>query len=335
MGLSRAVKMIRHRDLLILITVFAALAVVPLFLGGNLSVMNLLITCLIWAVVAAAWDLIMGFAGIFTFGQVAFFVIGAYTSAILTTRYGLSPWLGLPIGGLFTAVIGVLVALPCLRLKGAYVALMTFGVHMILAPFLNSDLGRAIGTGGTQGMIGIPPLSLGDYQFSTLHLVPWFYSALVLALIALLVIYRIIHSPWGLAFVAVRDSEVLASSLGVNEFQYKLMVFGLSAFLTGVMGAFYAHYVGVLSTRILGLDLFLILLVIIVLGGMGRFPGAVIGAFATVFLSELLRPLGVYRPVIFGAAVVFLVLFVPQGAIGLLLSKRWPWHRLTRRAAHD
>lgn len=331
----RAPKIILRRDLLILIGVFAALSVVPLFVSSNLSLMNLLITCLIWAVVAAAWDLIMGFAGIFTFGQVAFFVIGAYTSAILATRHGLSPWLGIPIGGLFTAVIGVLVALPCLRLKGAYVALMTFAVHMILAPLLTSDLGRAIGTGGTQGIIGVPPLSLGGYQFSTLQLVPWFYAALVLALVALLIIYRIIHSPWGLAFVAVRDSQVLASSLGVDEFKYKLMVFGISAFLTGTMGAFYAHYVGVLSTRILGLDLFLILLVIIVLGGMGRFPGAVIGAFVAVFLGEFLRPLEVYRPVIFGAAVVFLVLFVPQGAIGLLLGNRWPWRRLTRRANPD
>ena len=135
-----------RKDLGLLLT-YAVLCLVPLAAHGNLHLMNILIICLIWAVVAAAWDLIMGFAGIFTFGQVAFFVIGAYSSAILTRTTGVSPWLGILLGGLLTGTIGVLVGLPCLRLKGAYVALVTFAVHMILEPFLKSNIGRAIGTG--------------------------------------------------------------------------------------------------------------------------------------------------------------------------------------------
>ena len=136
-------------------------------------------------------------------------------------------------------------------------------------------------------------------------------------MIALFIIYKIIHSKWGLAFIAVRDSEVFAKSIGINDFKYKLLVFGVSSFLTGMIGALYGHYVGMLSTRMLGLDRFLILMVMLVLGGLGRFPGAVIGALITVFLSELLRPLEVYRLLIFGAMVTILVVAMPQGITGL------------------
>jgi branched-chain amino acid transport system permease protein len=306
------------KELLLLLAIYAVFCLMPLAVHGNLYLMNILITCLIWAVVAASWDLIMGFAGIFTFGQVAFFVIGAFGSAILTRATGISPWFGILFGGVLAGAMGLLVGLPCLRLKGAYVALVTFAVHMILEPFLKSSVGRTIGTGGSPGIMSIPPLSLGQYEFSSMNLIPPYYAAVLLSLISLLIIYKIINSTWGLAFVALRDSEVFANSLGVDEFKYKLLVFGISAFLAGSVGAFYAHYVGMLSSRILGLDLFLILMVMLVVGGMGSFPGAVIGSFITISVSELLRPLETYRLVIFGAIVILLVLFLPQGITGLL-----------------
>ena len=321
-----------RKDLGILIVFYLILSVFPIFLHGNLHVMNILILCFIWGVVAAAWDLIMGFAGIFTFGQVAFYVIGAYGSAILTRAFGISPWLGILAGGLITAIIGILVGLPCLKLKGSYIALVTFAVHMILEPFLKSNPGRAIGTGGPQGILSIPPLKLFGYTYNTMELVPWFYTVFFISFISLFIIYKIIHSNWGLAFIAVRDSEVFAKSIGINDFKYKLMVFGISSFLTGMIGAVYAHYVGMLSTRLLGLDLFLILMVMLVLGGMGRFPGAVIGAFIAIFISEELRPLETYRNVVFGAMVVLLVIFMPQGITGLLFpgDKAGPLDRLWR-----
>jgi branched-chain amino acid transport system permease protein len=307
-----------RKDLIILIVIYLIFAMLPAFFHGNLYIMNILIMILIWAVVASSWDLIMGFAGIFTFGQVAFFVIGAYSSAILTNAFGISPWLGIPAGGLITAVIGVLVGLPCLKLKGAYVALVTFAVHMILVPFLKSDAGRAIGTGGPQGIMSIPPIKLFGYTYSSMEPVPWFYTTLIISFLSLYVIYKIIHSKWGLAFIAVRDSEVFARSIGINDFKYKLLVFGISAFLTGMIGAYYAHFVGMLSTRMLGLDLFLILMVMLVIGGLGRFPGAVIGALIAVSLSELLRPLMTYRMLIFGAIVMLIVIKMPQGISGIL-----------------
>jgi len=308
-------------DLIILLSIFSVLAVVPIFIHDNLYLMNIMIMCLIWSVVAASWDLIMGFAGIFTFGQIAFFVIGAYGSGIISQHFGISPWLSMGIGSLIAGLAGLLVSLPCLKLEGAYVALVTFAVHMILEPFLKSNTGRLIGTGGTQGLMDIPPLSFGGVAFTSFEPLPWFYTAFILALFCLLIIYKMIHSYWGLAFLALRDSERFANLLGVDGFKYKLIVFSITAALTGLIGGFYAHYVSMLSTRMLGLDLFLMLMIILVIGGIGRFPGAVIGALIVTFGYELLRPVGTYRPVIIGALTVLLILRFPKGAMGLSLVK--------------
>ena len=306
------------RELFILFILLGVVSLLPIFLHDNLVIMHVLIMCLIWGVVAAAWDLMMGFAGIFTFGQVAFFAIGAYTSGMLTTHLGISPWLGILAGGITVGLAGILIGLPCLRLKGTYIALVTFALHMILTPLFLSDVGRAIGTGGSLGLLYIPSLQLGGYTFTAFDKVPWFYVALAISFLSLFAIYKVIHSPSGLAFTALRDSEPLAKSAGIDDYRYKLMVFGISAFLTGIIGAFYVHYVGVASVKILGLDLFLLLMVMIIIGGMGRFPGAVIGSFIVTFLNYLLRPTDHIRFIIFGAVVVVLVVLIPGGLMGTL-----------------
>jgi branched-chain amino acid transport system permease protein len=300
-----------------LAVIYGVMALLPLFFGGVDHIMHILIICLIWAVVAACWDLIMGFAGIFSFGQVAFFVIGAYASAILSTHHGVPPLVAMLLAGGVAAAAGALVGLPCLKLKGAYIALVTFAVHMILEPFLKGGMGRAIGTGGSQGILTIPPIEMFGLSFTAGHKVAVFYLALVLAAVCSVVILLVIRSFWGTAFLALKDSEDFAASLGVSAFRYKLGVFALTSFLTGVVGGFYAHYVGMLSTRMLGIDLFVTLMVMLVIGGIGKFPGAILGAILTVSLNELLAPLGPYRPMILGALVVILVLLLPDGVIGL------------------
>jgi len=302
-----------------LLTIFIMLGIMsllPVFLHGNLTIMHILIISLIYAVVVAAWDLIMGYAGVFSFATVAFFVIGGYSSGILTLRFGISPWLAIFAAGCITSGVGIIIGLACLRLKPAYVALITFALHMMLEPLIKSNAGRMIGTGGTRGLLGIPPLAVGGYTFSYFERVPWFYAALGIWFVSIFIIYKIIHSSWGLAFVAVRDSEPLAISFGINDFRYKLTVFGISACLTGIIGAFYAHYVGLLSPRLLGLDFFLLLMVMLVMGGMGRFPGAVIGAFVATFANTYLLVVGAYRLVILGAIVVAVTILMPDGLMG-------------------
>ncbi|MDM8539848.1 branched-chain amino acid ABC transporter permease [Desulfococcaceae bacterium HSG7] len=296
-------------------------AIMPFFVGDIRFIMHILIMCLIWAVVASCWDLIMGFAGIFSFGQVAFFVIGAYTSAILSVQWNVPSVVAILLAGVFTAGMGVIVGLPCLKLAGPYVALVTFGVHMTLMPVLRGEIGIALGSGGSQGILTIPPVNILGYTFSSANQIPTFYFTLFLSVVCTVIILAVIKSYWGTAFLALKDSEEFAMSLGVSAFKYKLMVFALTSFLTGVMGAFYGHYIGMLSTRMLELDLFCTLMVMLVVGGIGRFPGAILGAFITVTANELLAPLGAYRAVTLGALVVLLVLLLPNGVMGLWLKR--------------
>ncbi|MFK5952745.1 MAG: branched-chain amino acid ABC transporter permease [Desulfobacterium sp.] len=300
-----------------LAVIWGAVAILPVFFGSTNFIMHILIMCLIWSVVASCWDLIMGFAGIFSFGQVAFFVIGAYSSAIISARFGVPPIFSVFIAGFITAGIGILVGLPCLKLKGAYIALVTFAVHMILEPVLKGDIGRALGTGGSRGILTIVPMNIFGYTFTSSDPIPYFYLLFLVAVICSVIILMVIKSHWGTAFLALKDAEDFASCLGVSAFKYKLMVFALTSFLTGMIGGFYAHYVGMLSTRMLGIDLFVTLMVILVIGGVGKFPGAIIGAFITIALNEMLSPLGSYRPIILGAMVVILVLVLPDGVTGL------------------
>jgi branched-chain amino acid transport system permease protein len=130
----------------------------------------------------------------------------------------------------------------------------------------------------------------------------------------------VIKSYWGVAFLALKDSQDFAMSLGISAFKYKLMVFALTSFLTGIIGAYYGHFYGVLSFRMLDLDLFSILMVMMLVGGLGHYPGSIIGAFLVVAGSELMAPLGAYRAVTMGALVVILVLALPNGVMGFFLK---------------
>lgn len=302
------------------------LALLPLLIGGSRYTLHLAIMAMIWSVVASSWDLLLGYAGIFSIGQVAIFTCGAYGSAMLSMHLHVSPWLGMVTGALVAGVIGVLIGLPCLRLKGIYVALLTLAFFEALGPLLT--VGRSIGTGGKGGLFPIPPLSMGSCHFSSDNLLPWYYVALVMFSGCLYALLRLIHSSFGLAFTALRDAEALAESLGVNRYAVELMVTGFSSLMAGLAGAFYAHYVSMISPRILGLDTFLFLLIMIIVGGVGHFPGSVLGAFAITFLDDFLRQFEAYRLLILGGLLVLLIILMPRGLMGFVdsyvscLSKR-------------
>ncbi len=287
------------------------LSLLPLAIGDNRTIMHLLIMSFVWAVVAASWDLIMGYARVYSFAQMAFFGLGGYTTAMLTTHLGVSPWLGILAGGGVALAIGLLIALPCLRLRGMYVGMVTFAVHLVL-PLL-ARAGREIGTGGSWGLSSIAPLYVGEYTFSSLELVPWYYVAFGMFVLFLFIIYKVINSPIGLAFMALRDSGPFAKNLGINDYKFTLIVFGISAFIPGIMGAFYVHYLTVVGPEIFSLANFLFGFVILMIGGLSAFPGAVIAAFPLVFLNNALFPLLELRLVILGAIVVGVMLGLPRG----------------------
>jgi branched-chain amino acid transport system permease protein len=282
----------------------------------DLYTLHILVLALIWLVIVAAWDLITGYAGIFSFGQIAFFVIGAYVSGILSTTLAINPWLAMPAAALFTGLTGVAIGLPCLRVKGVYIAVVTYALHLVLPTAILR--GEVYGTGGAGGLLGIPSLRIGGFAFGPLDKVRWYYAALVLATLCVYIIYfRIVKSNFGLALTALRDAGAFAASLGVNEHRTKLMVFALSGFFTGLAGAFYVHYTGSVSQKLLGMDLFLLIMVMLIVGGMGRYPGAVVGTFVFAVGNELLRMSGSFRLIILGAVIVVAMLVMPQGLMQL------------------
>jgi branched-chain amino acid transport system permease protein len=306
-----------------LIVIFAILTLLPLFIYTNSYLVGLLITCLVWGTMAAVWNFTMGYAGIFTFGQFGFFAVGAYVSGMLSKHLGMSVWFSMPAGGIVACLVGLLIGIPCMRLKGSYIALITWALHLVMGPMIK--VAEPLGTGGSTGLMSIPSIKLGTFVFSRTDLLPWYYTGLVISFLILLVVYRIIFSPVGLGFTGLRDSEDFAKTLGINEYKYKLLVFGISAFLTGMIGAFYVHYAGAISPRILGLDIFLLVMLMLIIGGIGVFPGAFIGGFIILILNEAFRPLGPYRFLIFGAVVIVAIKAMPEGLLGRLnrtLQKR-------------
>ena len=297
-----------------------ALIVLGPFVGQN-YLLHVLILCFIWSMVVSGWDLVMGYTGIVNFAQLVFFAAGAYASAMIAIYLDVPPLEAIFISAIIAAFIGLLIGLPCLRLRGEYVALFTFAVHLALPSLIRQA--RPLGTGGSTGLMGIPPLEIGGYTLYTINKLPWYYLTLTLAAVAIYTIYfLILPRKWGRAFICIRNSEAFARSLGVNDYKYKLLVFMISAAITGVAGAIYAHYIGVVTPSILETEFFLIVMLMLCVGGMGLFPGAVLGAFIITIGNELLRGVGEYRLLILGVTVLVSVLFLPNGLTQLFAKSQ-------------
>lgn len=293
--------------ILALVGVFIALY--PL-IGGRSYILHLFVLFFVWGVVAANWNLLMGYAGITSLGNVSFLVIGGYVSGILAKTLGLSPWIAIPLGGFASMLlVTVFLGLPALRLKGIYIALLT----LIFADTLPSILTQTRDvTGGAMGLHDIPPF------FNGMEKIHAYYICFAFFLIAQYVIYHTIHSSTGLAFVALRDSEHFAASLGVNRFRERLKVFALSSLLTGLAGGFYVHSLGDISPTTLAIEPFLLAITMMELGGMGTFFGPILGSAIIVFGSEFLRLAGTLRLSLLGALICVIVLFFPGGLMQLV-----------------
>jgi branched-chain amino acid transport system permease protein len=289
-------------------------------------IQHVLILCFLWCIVAAAWDLALGYAGVFNYAQLVFFAAGAYATSMLALKLGVPPVPAIIAASVIAGLVGLLVGLPCLRLKGEYVALFTFAVHLAMPPLIQQT--KALGSGGTMGLFGVPPINLFGIVFTSQNKIAWYFLTLIAAALCVHVIYFVLlRSKTGRAFVALRDSEHFARSLGVNELKYKLLAFTLSAVITGFAGALYAHYTSVVTPKILGNEFFLLVMVMLAIGGIGRFPGAVMGAMIVTILNELLRSTGTFRLLILGLLVVFTLLLLPNGMVSL----RQQWTRITGR----
>jgi len=279
-------------------------------LSGNSYIIHIGLLFFIWSVVASSWNLLNGYCGIISLGNVSFLVLGSYISAILVKQFAISPWLAILLAGVGTSLlVTVLLGFPALRLKGIYIALMTLIFSDTLSPILTQS--REI-TGGRMGLHAVPPF------FPGMEKVHAYFLCLLLFLVAHFVIYRVIHSSTGLAFITLRDSEAFAMSIGVNFFNERLKVFAISSFITGIAGGFYIHSLGDISPTTLGIEPFLMGIAMMEFGGIGTFLGPVLGAFVIVFGGEFLRLADTLRLSLVGALICLTILFFPGGAMQLV-----------------
>ncbi len=273
--------------------VFAAvIAAVPLVFTGRQSYyVSMLAIAGIYAIVALGLNLLLGFAGQISLGHAAFFSIGAYTTAILTTRFGWQPLAGLAPAVAVSGLAAFIIGLPTLKLREHYLAMATLGVGLIAYSLIKADPGGL--TGGITGIVNIPPLAIGGFTFDGDRSQFYLIWATAFAIFALS--FNIIDSRIGRALLAIHKNEVSASVLGVNVFTCKMQVFMLSGMYAGLGGFLYAHCSPLYYLNPDDVCHFLLsirLLTMVVIGGMGSMWGTLLGAVGLSILPELLRVLG-------------------------------------------
>ncbi|WGS30173.1 high-affinity branched-chain amino acid ABC transporter permease LivM [Bradyrhizobium sp. ISRA464] len=302
---------------------------VPVIFYNQRYILDLAILVLTYVMLGWGLNVVVGLAGLLDLGYVAFYAVGAYSYALLATNFDLSFWVCLPLAGILAACWGVMLGFPVLRLRGDYLAIVTlaFGEIIRLVIINWQDL-----TGGPNGVSGIPrptvfgiPLDNSDdglaaklgIEFSPTHrLVFLFYLILAMALITNWVTIRLRRLPIGRAWEALREDEVACRALGINTTTTKLTAFATGAMFGGLAGAFFATRQGFISPESFTFQESALVLAIVVLGGMGSQLGVALAALAMIGGFELFRGLDQYRMLVFGMAMVLLMIWRPRGLIG-------------------
>jgi branched-chain amino acid transport system permease protein len=282
-------------------------------------VLSIATQAVIWALLAASWDLLSGYTGQVSFGHAGFFALGAYTAAAASKHVGLSPWLGLALGAAVAAVVGLGTGFPALRLRGHYLALVTLALAELIR--LTAQNWLAV-TGGPFGIYdfgsftGLPATGIPRAQ--AVYLV---VAAIVgTGVGAMLYVCR--RTRAGRAFRAIREDEVLAESLGINTTVYKLLAFGLSSGLAGLAGTLYAYYIQLVSPTVATAATTSLVIGMAVFGGLGTIWGPALGALLLYAINEGLRFIGVvYNLVAVGLVIMVFVIFLPRGLAGLRFGR--------------
>ena len=326
---AQDLKLFKHGGQVFWYGLLVALLLAAPFAVGEYG-MSQLHFILIYSIVGLGLMLLVGFTGQISLGHAAFLAVGAYTEALLQAR-GVPFFVSLPAAALFSAALGWILGLPALRLKGIYLAIATFAFNIIIEEVLARWEGL---TGGNSGL-HLKPIEFfgtdfgGDANF--------YYLCLGLTVLSILALMNLLRSPTGRAFVAIRDSEISASCMGVNLATYKTMSFALSAAFTGIAGALYAHKVSFISPEQFTLLQSIELITIVILGGVGFIHGAVLGAAFVIVLPQVISLAKDYLPaniagsglqaVVFGLVLIMFIIFEPLGLYGRWLKIR-TWFEL-------
>lgn len=295
--------------------------VLPL-LYNNHYFQHVLILVLMWALLGQAWSIAGGYAGMISFAHIVFFGFGAYTSTVLFLDAGLSPWLGLWLGGLISAVFAILIGYPLSKLRGHYFAIATFALQQVVQIlFSNWSF-----VGGANGLSLPLKSGWGYFQFSSK--LPYYYIILVLYALSVLVTYLMVKTKPGFYFRAIANDEDSAKRLGVDIARYKSLALGVSAFFAALAGTFYAQYVLYIDpASILNINLSIIIVLVATLGGAVYLFGPLVGALILIPISEYARAWlgGTGRGVdlmIYGLLITIIVIYQPSGVVGWLQRLR-------------
>lgn len=292
----------------------AAVAVPPLLAPYAL---HLCVMVGIFAILALSLNLICGWAGMISLGHAGFWLIGAYTTALLTAEHGVAFWWALLASIGITAVSGLLLGLPSLRWNGHFLAVITIAFGMIVQTL---SVNWEWLTHGNDGVSNIPrPVLFGHRLGANLA---FYYLVVVMLAAVCTLMHRFIVSGYGRALKALRDDEVAAACMGVNIARFKVIAFVLSAGLAGMAGSLYASYVRFLNPDSFGLDTSIRVFVMVVIGGIGSIGGSILGSFAVYVLPEILRPLQQFYYVIWGVVVIVVMRFLPDGLATIWSSAR-------------
>lgn len=299
---------------------------------GSRGAVDIATLILIYVMLGLGLNIVVGLAGLLDLGYVGFYAVGAYTYALLSHYFGLSFWICLPIAGMMSALFGFLLGFPVLRLRGDYLAIVTLGFGEIIRLLLRNMTGL---TGGPNGISNIPKPTLFGLTFEktaaegmqTFHeyfgiaynsvnkVIFLYLVALLLALLALFVINRLLRMPLGRAWEALREDEIACRALGLNPTLIKLSAFTLGACFAGFAGSFFAARQGLVTPESFTFIESATILAIVVLGGMGSQLGVLLAAIVMILLPELMRDFSEYRMLMFGAVMVLMMIWRPQGLL--------------------
>ncbi|WP_028576420.1 branched-chain amino acid ABC transporter permease [Desulfomicrobium escambiense] len=294
----------------ILYLVFAAaMATCPFFLNAYWT--DVFNNVGLYAILALSLNVILGHCGLFHMGHAAFYAIGAYTAAILNTTYGVPVLWLMPLAGVMAGLFALVVARPIIHLRGDYLLIVTIGIVEIVRIALINNVFDI--TGGANGIFGISRPSVFGFKISKPD--HFFYLIWGFAALTIFLLMRLEHSRFGRALLYIKEDEVAAGGSGINVAHHKLVAFIIGAVWAGMCGTIYAAKMTIIAPESFSFAESVILFTIVILGGSGSIPGVILGSFLLVGLPEVFRGLAEYRMLVFGAAMVLMMIFRNQGLL--------------------
>jgi branched-chain amino acid transport system permease protein len=285
---------------------------VPWFTPNN-YILGVIILAYVWAIATYGLNVLLGYTGQLTLGHAGFFGIGAYTVGVLTVKYGFPFWPSLFLGVVLASVLGYLIGIFALRTRDEYFAIFTLGVGFVI--FLVIDNWESL-TGGPTGLIGVPyPEPIGPISFD--GPVAIYYLVLFFLVLTIYVSVAIARSLLGRTFMAIRNSEELAASMGINVGRNKQLAFTISTGIAGLAGGLYSTYIGFLGPAVVNVPSTFEMLIYLLVGGMGSLSGPLVGSILVTILFQALQEFEAYRLVILGPIVILIIMFFPRGLAGI------------------